>query len=247
VLLVDETWARRFFPDGSAVGRRLRQGGCTVPSCDPWTVIGVVEDVRYTGLADAGEGTVYMNFQRWTGLTGFLVVQTKTARPEALIPTIRRTLKDQEPGAPVTELVTGRELLSRSLREPRYLGFLVAAFAALALVLALVGVYGIMTYFVQQHRREIGIRLALGGRPSSVAGLVLGSGMKLAVAGTVLGVALGLGLSGYLESLLFRVEPADPAVFAGVGGLLVAVAVAACWGPAWRAGTVNPVETLREE
>lgn len=247
VALVDETWAGRFFPEGHAVGRRFRHGACTRPSCPAWTVLGVVEDVRYTGLDDPGEGTVYMNFRRWPDLTAFVIVRTVTDEPEALIPTLRRVVRGEDPGIAVSELAIGEDLLSRTLQQPRYLGSLVAAFAGLALVLALVGVYGTMAYFVQQRRKDIGIRLAVGGEPSSVAGLVLGAGVKLAAGGTALGMVLGLALSGYLESVLFDVRPTDPVVFGAVAALLVGVAAAACWGPARRAARTDPAGTLREE
>lgn len=244
---MDETWAGRFFPEGRAVGRRFRHGACTRPSCPAWIVLGVVEDVRYTGLDDPGEGTVYMNLRRWPDRTAFVIVRTATDEPETLIPALRRVVQREDPGIAVSDLATGEDLLSRTLQQPRYLGSLVAVFAGLALVLALVGVYGTMAYFVQQRRKDIGIRLAVGGEPSSVAGLVLGAGVKLAAGGTALGMVLGLTLSGYLESVLFGVRPTDPVVFGAVAALLVGVAAAACWGPARRAARTDPAGMLREE
>lgn len=247
VLLVDQAWARRFFPEDTPVGRRIRHGACTRPECDPWTIIGVVEDVRYRGLDRSGEGTVYMSFSAWGGNDAYLFVRSRTGEPGALAPALRRVVGDEEPGAPITELATGDQLLSSSLKEPRYLSLLVAGFAALALILALVGIYGVMAYFVQDHRKEMSIRLALGGEPGALARLVLGSALRLAAGGTVVGVAAGLVLSGSMEALLFGVASTDPAPFVGVAALLVGVAAAAAAPPALRATRVEPARVLREE
>lgn len=129
----------------------------------------------------------------------------------------------------------------------RHLGVLVTIFASLALVLAVVGVYGTMAYYVQQQRKGIGIRLALGHDAWSVGRLVLGRGLTLAAIGTGIGLLIGLAMSGYVEVLLFRVAPTDPAVFAGVAILLMAVAALGCWRPALRAAQTDPAGMLKEE
>lgn len=209
--------------------------------------MGVVDDVRYTGLDDPGDGTVYMNFQRWAGSTSMLVVRTAVARPRAVLPAIRRAIREAEPGVAIADEATGEELLAATLQQPRYLGVLVATFAGIALLLALVGVYGTMAYFVQQQRKGIGIRLALGDDAASVARLVLGRGIRLAVIGTSIGLLTGLTISGYMEGLLFGVRPRDPSTFAAVAALMVGVAAGACWGPALRAARTDPAGMLREE
>ncbi len=247
VAIVDETWARRFYPGERAVGRRFRQGGCTRPDCDRWEVIGVVEDVRYTGIADAGEGTMYLNGRQITPTENFVVVRTTTDEPLAALPALRDLVRELEPDAPVSEVATGRELVRESLQEPRYLSLLIGGFAGVALLLALVGIYGIMVYFVQEHRRGIGIRLALGGTPRSIVALVLRTGLRLVAAGTALGIVVALVLTRYLSSILFEVRPADPVTFAGVAVGLVGLAAAAGYWPARQAAAIDPAGLLRDE
>lgn len=247
VALVDERWARRFYPGESAVGRRFRHGACTLPSCPAWTVLGVVEDVRYTGLDDAGEGTVYMNFQRWGESDAFLIVRSDEPHPAALLAPVRRAIQDEVPGAALVEPATGEQLLVDTLEEPRYLGTLVAIFASLALVLALVGIYGTMAYFVRQQRKGIGIRLALGSRSHAVAGSVVGQGVGLSVVGTFAGLAVGIGLAHALENVLFGIRPTDIRTYGAVAVLLLAAAALASSGPALLAARTDPADTLRED
>lgn len=243
VALVDETWARRFYPGESAVGRRFREGG----GRDVWEVIGVVEDIRYTGIADAGEGTMYLNARQFTPTALFFVVRTATEEPLSVVPAFRRLVREIEPSAAISEVATGRELVRETLQEPRYLSFLVGGFATVALLLALVGIYGIMIYFVQEHRREIGIRLALGGTPRSVASMVLRTGLGLVAVGTAVGVVAGFALTRTLSSVLFEVRAADPLVFTAVAlGLLGLAAVAGYW-PARQAAGIDPASLLQEE
>lgn len=247
VALVDETWARRFYPGESAVGRRFRHGACTRPDCNAWEVIGVVEDVRYTGIADAGEGTMYLNARQFTPGALFFVVRTAVDDPLSVLPAFRSLVREIEPGAPISEVATGRELVRETLQEPRYLSFLVGGFAAIALLLALVGIYGIMIHFVQEHRREIGIRLALGGTPRSIASMVLRTGLGLVAVGTAVGVVAGFALTRTLSSVLFGVGAADPLVFAAVALGLLGLAALTGYSPARQAAGIDPANLLQEE
>lgn len=249
VALVDETWARRFFGEPeAAVGRRFVQGGCTEPGrCPWWTVIGVVGDVEYNGLAQDDEGAMYLDGERFSQRFDFVFVRTATDDPAALVPALRRILRQAEPRAPITDVATGSELLDTSLRADRYLAGLVSIFGAVALTLSLVGIYGVMVYFVGHHRREMGVRLALGGQPRHVAGMVMATAMRLVLAGIFTGSLLALGLSRLLEAVLFQVDPWDPLSFAAVAGTLGVAAAVACWRPALRASRLDPALILREE
>lgn len=249
VALVDETWARRFFgsPE-AAVGRRFVHGGCTeLGRCPWWTVIGVVRDVEYNGLAQDDEGAMYLDGDRYVQRFFFVFVRTATGDPAALVPALRRIIREVEPRAPVTDVATGTELLSNSLRPDRYLASLVATFGAVALLLSLVGIYGVMAYFVGHHRRDIGVRLALGGEPHHVAGIVVGTAMRLVAAGLVAGLLLALGVSRLLEAVLFGVEPWDPVSFLVVAFVLAGTALVACGRPAVRASRLDPALVLRQE
>ena len=241
-VVVDRAWARRFFPGGSAVGRRFREGGCT--SC-PWTsVVGVVSEVKYVGLDRPDDGTVYSPMPPQS-LSRYLVVRTQ-ADPATVVPLLREGVRGLDPSAPLSSVATIDGLVTQSLDQPRSLSLLVAAFASVALLLSVVGIYGVMGYYVQQHLRDIGIRVALGGTVGDVLRLVVGQGMRVVVAGVSIGVIVALGLSRLISSLLFGVGAADPLTFAGVGAALIAVALLACLVPALRAAGVQPAHVLRD-
>jgi putative ABC transport system permease protein len=217
VAVVDEAWARRFYPNESAVGRQFYSGGSTT---NPLTVVGVVGNVKQMGLAAPDEGIVYWP-QAFNNTRGRFVI-LRTA-------------------------VTIEEGFADSLASPRYLTILVAAFAGIALLLSIIGVYGVMSYFVQQHTRDIGIRLALGGGPSNVLRLVVGQGMRLVGVGVAVGIGAALALTRYMSSLLFGVGATDTLTFVSVSGAMLGVALLACFLPARRAAGVDPALTLREE
>ena len=242
-VVVDRAWARRFFPNGTAVGRRLREGGCT--TC-PWTtVVGVVSGVKYLGLDAPDDGTVYSPMST-TSLARFLVVRAHAASASVL-PPVQRTVRELDPSVALANVATIDDLVARSLERPQSLSLLVAAFAIVALLLSVVGIYGVMGYYVQQHLREIGIRMALGGSSGDVVGLVVGHGMRVVVGGVVVGVLAALGLTRLMSSLLFGVSGSDPLTFTSVIGGLVMVALAACLVPAVRAVSIQPAAVLRNE
>jgi putative ABC transport system permease protein len=242
VVVVDRAWARRFFPGEEVLGRRFHNGGCT--TC-PWTtVVGVVGDVRWTGL-DAGEpdGTVY--FPLVDVPSAYFVVRT-AGDPFALGRSIRQAVKELDPGLALADVATGDELMADALATPRYLTLLIGGFAGTALILSLVGIYGVMAYFVQQHTREIGIRLAIGGEPSQVRRLVVFHGLRLVIVGVVVGVIAALLASRLMSTVLFGVSPTDLRVIVGVPAALLAAAIAACLIPAQRAAALDPADILRE-
>ncbi len=247
VLVVDRTWAERFFPGESPLGQYVTQGGC--PTCEPFTVIGVVESVRYTGLDDAGTGAAYWPYWPLLGRTdrsGFFYIRT-SVESRSLLPSVRAAIREIDGSIPVSDAATMRELLRADLETPRYLALLVAGFASVALLLSMIGIYGVMANFVQRHRKDIAIRIAIGGGPVLVARDVVGRGMRLVLAGVLLGLAGALLLSRYLSSLLYEVRPIDDATFALVPALMFGVAAIACALPARRAAGLDPAGVLREE
>jgi putative ABC transport system permease protein len=243
VVVVDQAWADRFFPGQDPVGRRFRAGGCT--TC-PWTtVVGVVSAVKYSGLDHPDQGTVYVPMP--SGLRSRYFVARTSVDPGSVLPSLRQAVRDLDPRLPLTNVATLEELRADSLEVPRYLSVLVGAFASVALLLSVVGVYGVMSYFVQQQLRDIGIRMALGAQPSSVVRMVVGHGMRVVALGVLAGIGGGLALTRFLSSLLFEVAATDTRTFAAVSTLMLVVALLACLLPARRAAGVDPARILRQD
>jgi predicted permease len=243
VVLVDEAWARRFFPGEAAVGRRFRSGGAT---SGPWTtVVGVVGEVPYSGVGREGEGTVYQPGPSY--LTDPFLNVRAAGDPARLMPLIREEIRRVDPTVPLTRIGTGETLISSSLAQSRHLTLVLLTFALVALLLAVIGLYGITANSVQRRRGEIAVRLALGGSPGAVLGHVVWQAMGLAVAGLVLGIAAAIALSRVLSSLLYEVSPNDPRTLAGVAVLLIFVSLVASALPGSRAARVDPTSALREE
>ncbi len=241
-IVVDRAWARRFFPDESAVGKRLKSGGCT--DC-PWTtVVGVVSDVKYDGVSQPNSGTVY--FSKLGGPARYLFVRAE-GDPLVIAPSLQQVVRGLEPAAPLSSVATMSTIVEQSLARPQSLSMLVTSFAAVALLLSVIGIYGVMGYYVQQHLKEISIRMALGGSRADVARLVLGQGLTVVGIGIAVGIAVALGATRLMASLLFNVGAADPRVYLSAGFLLFAVAVLACALPAFRAMRLQPAMVLRNE
>ncbi len=241
-VLVDRAWAKRFFPNDEAIGKRFREGGCT--RC-PWTtVVGIVSEVKYAGLDKPDQGTVYspMNLPFFR----YLMMRTH-ADPLTVLPLVRQVVRELDPSVPFSSVATIDELVAQSLERPRSLSLLVGGFAAVALVLSVVGIYGVMVYYVQQHAKDIGIRLALGGSPADVLRLIVAQGMTVVASGLVVGLLTALALTRLMSSLLFGIGAADAFTFASVSILLLAVALVACFVPARRAIGVQPAVVLRNE
>jgi putative ABC transport system permease protein len=253
-VVVDRAWAKRFFPNQSAIGKRFKEGGCT--SC-PWTtVIGIVSAVRYAGLDKPDEGTVYTPLPGRGGAAAatdgtttryrYLLVRTESD-PASVLPGVRRVVRELDPNLAFSGVATVDELVGQSLQRPRSLSLLVTGFGAVALLLSFVGIYGVMAYYVQQHSKDIGIRLALGGTPRDVLRLVVGQGMTVVTIGVAIGLVTALLLTRLISSLLYEVGAADPFTFVAVGALSLAVALIACVVPATRAIRVQPAIVLRNE
>jgi predicted lysophospholipase L1 biosynthesis ABC-type transport system permease subunit len=251
-VIVDQAWVRRFSPGRDPIGRTLREGGCT--DCSN-TIVGVVGDVRYGDLDHPGQGTVYWPvterpvdtpIDEISSRFRYIVIRT-AGDPAAAIPSVRRVIHELDPAVPLTDMATIDELLDESLTVPRSLSLLAATFAATALILSAIGIYGVMAYFVELHSKDIGIRIALGGEPSRVSRMVVRQGMAVVVPGVILGLAAALASSRVLSSFLFEVGATDPLIYLCVSVIMAGVALTGCLLPAWRAAILDPATMLREE
>ncbi len=244
---MSETFARRNFPGADPIGRRLK-GGDWDPAA-PWlTIVGVAADVPYeSGAWGGAHPMVYTPYaQNWWLQSSYVVVQAG-ASPNVLLPAIRRHVSALDGRIPLRDVMSMNERLRRSTAVPRLRGWLFSALAALGLALAVTGIYGVMTYHVDQRRRETAIRRALGARGDQVVAATLLAGLRLTLAGVVCGTALTLVSTRSLASLLFDVQPTDPVIVAGTAAILTAAAILACAWPAFRAAHVDPATLLRDE
>jgi putative ABC transport system permease protein len=249
VAIINETMARQYWPGQDVVGHRFKLGA---PNDDvPWrTIVGVAGDVRQMGLDAPIKAEMYFPYQQVTDSPWFaprdLAIRT-TGEPEQIINAVREAVRAVDPDQPISNVSTLKELLGEEAAQRRVGMVLLSAFAALALLLASLGLYGVLAYFVTQHRNEIGVRLALGASPQQILMLVLRKGMTLTVLGVVIGLAASFALTRLMSSLLFGVRAADPLTFGVVPLVLAVVALLACWLPARRAAKVDPMVALRYE
>lgn len=252
VVVVDQAWARRFFPGQSALGKRLKGGGCT--TCDWTVVVGVVSPVKFMGLDAGDDGVVYTPMAEtgeglagsYSGRTRYLLVRAALA-PSSAIPQVRKVLRDLDPGVPLARVATIDELVDQSLEQPRGLSALIGALAGVALVLSIVGIYGVMAHYVQQQAKDISIRLALGGTPRGVLNLMIGRGMTLVAWGVGAGTVAAFAITRMLSTRFFGVQPGDPLTFSAVAVLMLGSALIACGIPAARAVAVEPAKILRND
>ncbi|MCE9669745.1 ABC transporter permease [Myxococcus stipitatus] len=241
VVLLNQTAARQHFPGQDAVGQRLRLGGEATPML---TVVGVVGDVKYDGPAKEARPEAYVaTLQRTFFFTSF-VARTQ-GDPAAVIPSVRAAVGELDRELPLADVRTMAQRLAESTARPRFMSFVVALFAGMSLLLAGVGLSGVMAYAVRQRTREMGIRMALGAQPSDVLRLVLGHGMRLALLGVGLGLVGAFALTRVMASLLYGVSTTDPLVFGALAALVTLVALLATWLPAHRATRVDPQIALR--
>ena len=243
VAIIDESTAHKYWPDRDPLGRRVRFARNPTK---PWTtIVGVVGDIKSDGLDIDGVPHIYVPTYQDNGKR--LSVVLRTSLPAALLePQIRHEIQDIDPGLPVFGVSSMNDVLDRSLASRRFSANLVGGFAGLAVLLASIGIYGLLAYMVSQRSREIGIRMALGARPADILRMFLGKGVALAAVGIVAGLVFSASTASMMASLLYGVRPHDAAVFLIVPLLLLAVAGLASYLPARRATKVNPVIALRE-
>ncbi len=240
-VVVSQTLVRTFFPEGEALGKRISTGGDSW-----WTVVGVVGDVKQSGLTQPSRPELFFPYtaSRADGMT--LVIRSAND-PADLTAAVRREVQAVDPNQPVYNVRTMEEVIDLSISNRKLNMTLLTIFAGLATLLSVVGIYSVMSYLVTQHTREIGIRVALGARPSNILRLVLGQGLALTLVGVGVGALAALGLMRLMSSLLYGVEGTDPLTYVSVSLLLILVALAACYVPARRAMRVDPLVALRYE
>jgi putative ABC transport system permease protein len=250
VALINEEMGRRYWPGQDPVGRRFKIGG---DANRPWiTVVGIVGDVRHNGITDVVKEKFYVPHRQWHVSLGnairSMTLVIKTAQdPAAIAGAVRQQVRAIDPNMPVAEIRTMSDVVDATLSTPRFTGVLLGTFAALALILSAVGIYGVLSYLVSRRAREIGIRVAIGASRAEIVRLVLRNGVSLALAGVAVGVAGAAWAAELMRGLLHDVRPGDPLTFIAVGVLLSLVAALASFVPAWRAAQVDPVIVLKGE
>jgi putative ABC transport system permease protein len=245
VMVVNETLARRIFPGENAVGKHMAWDGPT--QIEDLEIVGVVGDVRAFGFDAEVEPTIYLASPQVQPPESMGLVIKTAGDPLSMVRELRQAVWTLDGDLPLYEVATMEQLVGDALGPKRTWLLLLGSFATLALLLAAVGVYGVLSYSVTQRTQELGIRMAMGARRGSVLALVVRQGMTLVLIGIVLGTAGALALSRVIAGQLFGVSATDPATFGAVVLLIIAVALVACYLPARRAAIVNPTEALRYE
>ncbi len=257
VVIVNETLAQRYWPSDEALGKRLTLDNPrnTAQPVQWLTVVGVVKDIKQGSWTDAPENEIYLPFQQdpvfYAGTAGqftamTLVVRTSVA-PQTLATAVKETVRKLDRNLPVSAVVNMEQVVSDTLWQPRFNLQLIGLFAGLALLLAAIGLYGVMSYSVAQRTHEVGLRMALGAGHRDVIKLMVGQGMRLALTGVVVGLLAAFALTRFMTKLLYGVHATDPLTFAAIALLLTVVAFVACWIPARRATKVDPMIALRCE
>ena len=248
VVIVTETFARQYFPNEDPIGKRIQPGISSIEGEDSpmREIIAIVGDVRNRSLNTEARAAYYVPHTQ-VPFSQMVAVAKTTSEPHSLIPAVTKVVAGMDQDVPLFEVKTMDEYLSASVAAPRFSSTLLSIFAAVALVLTVVGLYGVMSYSVAQRTNEIGIRLALGAQSRDVLLMIVKQGGWLIVFGLAIGLAGAYALTRLMESLLFGVTAKDPFTFAAVAGLLAFVALLACYVPAWRATKVDPMEALRCE
>jgi putative ABC transport system permease protein len=245
VVVVNETFVRRYFPGEDPIGQRFAWGAGGDDA--QWrTIVGVAADARRSGLTEPVRAEAYIS-RAQEQPRGMEYLVRATGDPVALVPGIRAALRDMDPTLPIAELRTIDQALREAVATQRFVMLLLGGFAVVAVLLAAIGVYGVLSYLVGQRTQEIGIRMAVGASRPQVLGMVLRQAMLHVLPGVAIGVAGALAVTRLIRAQLFGVSPTDPLTFVGVATLLVAVALLASWIPAWRAAQVEPIVTLKAE
>jgi putative ABC transport system permease protein len=244
--VIDELFAKRYWPNEDPIGKRIMIGGGG-PDGFKLEVIGVVGRVKMEGLStDDNRVQGYFAYNQMP-LSSMTVIIKGTSDPNQLLASVRQAVRQIDPDQPIYNPRTMGEIRAESVATERLNLMLLAIFAGIALVLAIVGIYGVMSYSVTQRTHEIGIRMAIGAQPRDVFAMILGHGMKLALIGIGLGLVGAFALTRLMASMLFGVEPTDATTFSAIAVLLTVVALLACYLPGRRATKVEPTVSLRYE
>jgi predicted permease len=248
VAVINQALAKKRFPNGNPIGKRFRTDGSDGKVADPWIqVVGICANTRYAQLKEEPPPVFYVPYVQQTEVGG-LTYQIRThASAATLVPALRRIVQGLDPDLPMIDIRTEREQINATMQMERALATLTTGFGVLALVLASIGIYGIMAYTVAQRTNEIGIRLALGAMPRQIRGMILRESTWITAAGLIAGVAGALALVRLVKSMLYGIGPYDPVTLAAAVLLLLGVALLSSWIPARRAAGVQPMEALRHE
>jgi putative ABC transport system permease protein len=244
VAIINESLARRFWPNQDPIGKRIDIG---LTQQTNWQeIVGVVADVKRQAMDASTTSEIYVPHAQ-TPVSAMALVIRSTSDPATLAAAVRLRVAEVDKEQPIFNVQTMRQVVSNSLSGRRMSTILLAAFAGCAMLLASIGIYGVVSYWVAQRTREIGLRSALGARPSDILRLVLGHGMLLAAVGTAIGLLASLVLTRFLSTLLFGVSNHDATTIASAAAALIGMALLACYIPAWRAANVDPLLALRFE
>ncbi len=247
VVIVSQGLARRYWPDENPIGKRLRFPG---PPNEPWrTIVGIVGDIKQASLAGEATREYYLPHlqDNWGFTSSMTLVVRTTVEPSGLIGAVHEQVRAVDKDLPIYNVKTMEQMRAQSAAAHRFQALLLGSFAAIALSLAAVGIYGVMAYAVAHRTRELGLRLALGAQAGDVLKLILARGLKLILFGVAIGLLAALALTRWMETLLFGVRPTDPLTFGTIALVLIVVALLACWIPARRATKVDPLIALRYE
>jgi putative ABC transport system permease protein len=246
VFVVNQAFARRFFPNENAVGQALAMGWGEDTTGESRRIVGVVGDVRSTGLADAPEPTVYASMMQ-TPLASLSLLVRTSGDPSSLVLPLRNMVRELDREVPVFSVQTMEERVAGSVGRERFYATLIAIFAAVALILSAVGLYGVIAYAVSQRMHELGIRVALGASGDRIARMVVAEGLSLTAIGALVGIVASVGAGKLIGTLLFGVDALDPTTLGGVVVVLALVAALASWLPARRAARADPLVAIRGE
>jgi putative ABC transport system permease protein len=247
VVIINQAMANTFWPGQDPIGHRIRTGGST----SPWvTVIGIVDDVKNSGIDQRAGTELYLPYNQTSGSgenSMYIGLRAQGVDPRSLTTAVRREVGSLDSSLPIAEIRTMDDVISRAQSRPRFLTMLLSLFSAIALAIATVGIYGVISYSVARRTKEFGLRMVLGAQQSDVLSLVMKQGALLTGAGIVVGLLAAFALTRLMASLLFGVTATDPLTYLSVTGVLAFVALVACYIPARRATKVDPITTLRYE
>ena len=243
VAVIDEAFAARHFANEDPIGRGIDIGNGTDGF---YQIVGVVGNVHHVDLEATAGPTMYVPFRQDVFSSMWMVARSERD-PAQLAAAARQAVREIDPALPAFAMTPLRDVINDSVAQRRFSMLLLAAFAATALFLAAVGIYGVVAYSVSQRTREIGVRLAIGAERRDVLALVVGGGMKLAAVGVAIGLAGALGLTQLITTMLYNVTPFDPLSYAVTASVLLTIAAIACYVPARRAMNVDPLVAIREE
>jgi predicted permease len=245
-IIINQAFARKYFPGENPLGRHIQvRLGDDVFEQSVREIVGVVGNTRLKGLTDGAQPEYYLPYAQAVVTNPYLVIRT-SGNPLALQDAVRAAVQQMDKGVPVSQVSTLEDYVSKSAAQPRFQTFLLSCFAGMALILAAIGLYGLLSYVVVQRRCEIGVRMALGAQRTDILRHIIRRGLILTLAGVIAGLAIAFVVTQALTGMLYGIRSSDPVTFAAMAAVLLLVSVAASGLPAYRAARMNPNQALRE-